>query len=495
MSIANGIKLCYIPPKMENYIYKTKPYHHQLDVLQRSWDKVNWAYFLEMGTGKSKVCIDNAAALFEQGKIDALIIIAPKGVYRNWVSIEIPAHMPDRINMEMCLWRSGANKSEKRALNNLLKPSHSLRVLVMNVESLSTGKGLRYLTAMLESSEALLAVDESTSIKSPKAARTKAIIKVANLARYRRILTGFPVTQSPMDLWSQCKFMDESLLGDCGSNFFQFQARYAVIRRQQFGAHSFNRVVGYQNLEELGVLLKNFSSRITKDECLDLPPKVYSVREVSLTPEQNRIYNELRDYALARLDDEEFMTAASVMTQLVRMQQVLSGHVKSDAGDISEIQDNRLGELMSCLAESAGKVIIWSRFRYDIKRIHAEIAKIYGTESVVTYFGDTTDDERGRAIDSFQNGSSRFFVSNPQTGGFGITLTSARTVIYFANSFDLATRMQSEDRAHRIGQSNTVNYIDLIAPKTIDERIVKALRSKMDIASMVMGEELKKWLT
>ena len=478
----------------KKYQYKTKPYQHQDDVLWQSWAMTNWAYLMEMGTGKSKVCIDNAALLFEAGKIDTFVVVAPKGVYRNWANLEIPAHMPDRIERTVVIWRAGANKSEKELLMGLLEPSEALRILIMNVEALSTPKGRKYLTALLEGSKALLAVDESTAIKSPKAARTKALIKLAPLAHYRRILTGFPVTQSPMDLWAQCRFLDKDLLGDCGDNFFQFQYRYAVMKKQHVGSHSFNRVVGYRNLEQLSSILKEFSSRITKDECLDLPEKIYTQREVTLTDDQKRIYTELKEYALAHIDDHEFMTAPNVMTQLLRMQQVLSGHVKSDGGEVIEVNDNRINELMDCLEEVDGKAIIWSRFRYDVKRITEALTKAHGPGSTVSYFGDTTDEERSSAIEQFQNGKARFFVGNPQTGGYGITLTAATTVIYFANSFDLAVRVQSEDRAHRIGQTDHVTYIDLISEGTIDQRIVKALRDKMDIASTVLGEELKEWL-
>ena len=477
------------------YKYKTEPYKHQDDVLRKSWSAVNWAYLMEMGTGKSKVCIDNASVLFQTGKIDTFVVVAPKGVYRNWANLEIPAHMPETIERVVAIWKSGANKSEKKVLEDILKPSEALRVLVMNVEALSTPKGRKYLTALLKASKAMLAVDESTAIKSPKAGRTKALIKIGELATYRRILTGFPVTQSPMDLWAQCRFLDKKLLGECGDNFFQFQYRYAVMKKQHVGSHSFNRVVGYRNLEQLGSMLKDFSSRITKEECLDLPAKIYTQRNIALTPDQNRIYNELKEYALAHIDDEEFMTANNVMTQLLRMQQVLSGHVKSDSGEFVEIDDNRIKELLACLEEVKGKAIIWSRFRYDVKRITEALTKAHGPGSTVSYFGDTTDEERVEAIERFQNGDARFFIGNPQTGGYGITLTAATTVIYFANSFDLAVRMQSEDRAHRIGQTDHVTYIDFISEKTIDEKIVKALRNKMDIASTVLGEELKQWLT
>ena len=479
---------------MMGYQFKTPPYEHQATVLGQCWGQTNWAWLMEMGTGKSKVCIDNAAMLFEKEYIDTLIVIAPKGVYRNWANLEIPAHLPDRINVNIVVWNPANTKSNRHTLISFLEPSSSLKIFLMNVEALSSSKGKKYLEALLRKSTSLLAVDESTTIKSPKAKRTKTLIKLGPLAKYRRILTGFPVTQSPLDLWAQCRFMDKALLGDCGDNFFQFQYRYAIMKKSSVGTHTFNRVVGYRDLEKLSILLKKFSSRITKDECLDLPDKVYTQRAVSLTPDQTRIYSELKEFALADLDNGEFMTAPNVMTQLLRMQQVLSGHTKTDYGELVEIKDNRLDELMSCLEEMKGKAIIWSRFRYDIIRIKNALNKKYGNGTAVDYFGDTSDDDRVEAVDRFQNGDALFFVGNPQTGGYGLTLTAAQNVIYFSNSFDLAVRMQSEDRAHRIGQRNTVTYVDLIAEGTIDEKIVKSLRAKLNIASQVMGEEFKEWL-
>ena len=192
------------------YEFKTTPFAHQKDVLVSSWDKVNWALFLEMGTGKSKVAIDNAGVLFEAGKIDTLIVLAPKGVYRNWARLEIPAHLPDRIERDIVVWNPSPKSKEKSALKAFALPHEGddLRILVMNIEALSTVKGQRYLAAVLKMSKAFLALDESTAIKNPKAKRTKAILKLSPLAKYRRILTRFPVTQSPMDLWSQCHFLD-----------------------------------------------------------------------------------------------------------------------------------------------------------------------------------------------------------------------------------------------------------------------------------------------
>ena len=515
-----------------DYHFKTIPFTHQSNVLRRCWRRTNWALFLEMGTGKSKICIDNVGMLFQQRSIDTFVVVAPKGVYRNWASIEIPKHLPDYIEREIAIWNPTPNKQQRHELENILKagervsgigpgiasdrntfclgkishvpwprPVRSLRIFVMNIEALSTGKGQKFLERLLRGSEALLAIDESTAIKSQKARRTKAVIRLGQFAKYRRILTGSPVTQSPLDLWAQCRFLDKNLLTDVGDNYYQFQHRYAIVKRRQVGTHAFNLVVGYRNLDELSWQLRAFSSRIRKHECLDLPPKIYTQRNIALTEDQTRIYNELREFALARIDalDETThwydITVNNVMTQLLRMQQVLSGHTKTDDGDLVEIPDNRLNELMTCLDEVEGKVIIWSRFRHDVQRISQALIKKHGADSTVVYFGDTSDEDRTKGIEKFQEGKAVYFVGNPQTGGYGITLTKAQTVIYFSNSFDLAVRMQSEDRAHRIGQVKNVTYIDFIAEGTIDEKIVKALRNKMDIASEVLGENLRQWLT
>ena len=478
------------------YIFKNEPYQHQRDVLLKSWNKEAWAWFLEMGTGKTFISLNNAGILFERELIDTLIVLAPKGVFQNWSSIEIPKHLPERIERNVVVWRPSPNKKQKEALTDLITESSvKLKILVMNIESLSTKKGLNYLEMVLKANKAMLVIDESTTIKSPTAKRTKSLLKLAKLAHYRRILSGFPVTQSPMDLWSQCKFLGDELLGAYSKSFHHFQHHYAIIKRQNMGGHSFNMVVGYRNLDELSETLKGFSSRVTKEECLDLPPKNYITRDIELTEDQGRIYMELKEYCVAHLEDAEFMTTNNVMTQLIRMQQVLSGHTKSDSGELIEIKNNRLNELLSCCAEISGKIVIFSRFRYDIQNITRELNKVYGLGAAVSYYGDTDNDARVAAIDDFQEGKARFFVSNPVTGGYGITLTASQTVIYYANSFDLSSRMQSESRIHRMGQEGRcVTYIDFVCRNSIDEQITKALKSKMDISLKVLGEQLENWL-
>ena len=474
------------------YKFKTKPYKHQIDSLERSFDKKNFAYFMEMGTGKSKVLVDNIAILYDKGYIDGALIVAPKGVYKNWLNSEIPNHLPDHIDKEIVLWNTSTSEKNIKELSKVFKPEVKLHILLMNVEAFSTARGLEFAHKFVNSHKTLMAIDESTTIKNPKAIRTKSIVKVGMNAKYKRILTGSPITKSPLDLYMQCYFLDPDLLGF--DSYFAFRSRYAQMVSRNFGGRQVQIIASYRRLDELSSKVEPFSHRVLKEDCLDLPPKVYTKRIVELTPEQNKMYVTMKKLALAELNGK-ISTAPHVLTQIMRLHQITCGHFKSDDGTIQEVKSNRINELISVLDEIEGKAIIWANYIYDVENIVKAIQKEYGEESVVAYYGKTSNDDRSKNIEKFQNNDNvRFFVGNPQTGGYGITLTSANNVIYYSNGYDLEKRMQSEDRAHRIGQKKSVTYIDFITEKTVDERIVKALRKKINIASQVMGEELKEWI-
>jgi len=475
------------------YKFKTEPYAHQLSALEKSWDKKVYAYFMEMGTGKSKVLVDNMAMLYDKGKINGALIIAPKGVYRNWYSQEIPNHLASHIDHKTVLWTALTSKTKDKEYQQLFKVDLDLHILIMNVEAFSTKKGLEFATRFLNCHNALVAVDESTTIKTPTAKRTKAILALGKLAKYRRILTGSPVTKSPLDLYTQCGFLDEELLGF--GSYYSFRNRYAVMRNANFGGRRVQLIAGYQRLDELAKILKPFSDRVLKEDCLDLPEKTYVEREVELTDEQLHTYSTMKAAALASLKGKR-ATAPHVLTQLMRLHQITCGHLKNDDETITELKSNRVSSLLDLLEEVEGKVIIWANYVYDIKHIVAAIAKKYGEDSIVQYYGAIPSEMRQKYIETFQDPASkaRFFVGNPQTGGYGITLTAANTVVYYSNGYDLEKRLQSEDRAHRIGQKKAVTYVDLITPKTVDEKIRKALRKKINIATEIMGEELREWI-
>ena len=481
---------------IKNYKFKTKPYEHQLKALEKSWASDTYALFMEMGTGKSKVLVDNIAILYDRGAIKGALIVAPKGVYKNWDAIEFPTHLPDHIECTKVLWEPTATKKKQAELDTLFDDKGDLKILIMNVEAFSTNKGLDFARSFLNIfvGRALIGIDESTTIKNPTAKRTKNILKIGDLAKYRRILTGSPVTKSPLDLFSQCEFLDPYHLGH--ASYYSFRARYANMVKRNFGGRQVQLVVSYRRLDELADILDKFSYRVLKEDCLDLPEKVFTKRLVELTPEQDKAYKQMKQMALAMLDNGEVMTTVNVMTQLMRLHQITCGHFKADDGTTTALKNNRMDALLQLLEETDGKVIIWANYREDIKNIVAALKKAYGDASTVEYHGGVDSTLRQEHIAQFQqkNGPTRYFVGNAQTGGYGITLTAANTVIYYSNSYDLEKRLQSEDRAHRIGQTGSVTYVDLIAENTVDDKIVKSLRNKINIANEIMGEDIKDWI-
>ena len=479
---------------MTNFIFKTKPYQHQVDALNISYDKEEFALFMEMGCGKSKVIIDNFVHLYQNQKINGVLILAPKGVYDTWYSKEIPNHTPEEINYHTVKWSNANTQKNKKSLATLHEEPDRLNILIMNIEALSTRKGAQFTTDFLFKRKCMFVIDESTTIKNHKAKRTINAVRLGKYAYYRRILTGSPVTKSPLDLYSQAYFLDPSLLGF--GSYFSFRARYANLMDRSANGRTFKQVVGYRNLTELNEKLLKFSHRVLKKDCLDLPDKVYLKRTIQMTDEQRRVYKDLQKQAKALLSAGT-VTVTHIITQIIRLHQVSCGFVGLDGGGLTELSSQRLPELMEILEETDGKVIIWANYRHDIRKIEQELTKVYGAESVGTYHGDVSQERREEVINEFQNLDSplRFFVGNTQTGGYGITLTAASTVIYYSNNYDLEKRLQSEDRAHRIGQTNKVTYIDIVCERTVDEKIVKSLRQKQNIAQTVLGEEKwKDWL-
>jgi SNF2 family DNA or RNA helicase len=475
-----------------DYKFKTKPYAHQLTALEKSWNKENYAYFMEMGTGKTKVLIDNVAMLYDKGKIDGVLIIAPKGVVKTWYEQELPTHLPNHIENVSVLWQPNITKTQQEKLDTLFEIDSALHILIMNVEALSTEKGVKFATKFINSHKSMMAIDESTTIKTPTARRTKNIIKIGLDAKYKRIMTGSPITKNPLDLYTQCEFLDPWLLDF--ASYYAFRNRYAEMKTMHIRGRSIQVVDKFQNLGELSDIVKEFSYRVLKEDCLDLPPKVFIKRHISLTPDQKKIYEQMKEQALAVLNGK-VTTTMTVLTQLMRLHQITCGYVTADDGSTQQVESNRLNELMSILEDTEGKVIIWANYQLSVGEIIQKIIKVYGKDSYVHYYGLTPQEDRQDFIRKFQNDPKcRFIIGTPQTGGYGITLTEANTVIYYSNGYDLEKRLQSEDRAHRIGQKKTVTYIDLICEDTIDEKIVKALRDKINIASEVMGEELRDWI-
>jgi SNF2 family DNA or RNA helicase len=463
-----------------------------MTALEKSWNRETYAYFMEMGTGKTKVLIDNVAMLYDKGKINGALIVAPKGVVGTWYNQEIPTHLADHIENKVVLWQANITKDQSKKLNTLFKTGEELHILIMNVEAFSTNKGRDFAAKFISCHNTLMAIDESTTIKNPKAQRTKNILSLAMNVKYRRIMTGSPVTKNPLDLFSQCYFLDPFHLNH--ESYYSFRMRYAIMKTANIAGRKIQLVSGFRNLGELSEKLKPFSYRVLKEDCLDLPDKIFMKRSIKLSPDQFKLYEQMKKEALAILNGKK-VTTVNALTQLMRLQQITCGHFTSDDGVTQPIKNNRITELMDVLEETEGKAIIWAHYQYDINTIIKEVVKVHGPGSIVDYYGLTPQNERQKNIKKFQSDPKcRFIVGTPSTGGYGITLTAANTVIYYSNGYDLEKRLQSEDRAHRIGQKKPVTYVDLICEETVDEKIVKSLRKKINIASEVLGEELKSWI-
>ena len=485
---------------MDDYKFKTKPMQHQLEAFERTRDLEFHAILWEQGLGKSKLTVDTAGWLFSRGKIDALFIVAPKSVCRTWVAEQLPQHLPDNIYKQahVALWTSSPRKAEREQLEGLFRPGRlSLHVLVMNVDALSTEKGRDFLKKFLGAHKALWVIDESTTIKEPSSRRGKTATKFRKLAPYRRILTGTPIARSPLDLYNQFEFLDDDLLG-C-SSYYGFKNRYCVLQKTWIGGRSFDQVVGYQRLDELHKVVAVHGSRATKAECLDLPDKVYQTRHVELSPRQLEAYTQLRDEAVAELEGLPTVTAPLVLTKLMRLRQVICNHLVDEDGHgvaIDEV-DPRTSEVLDILDKVDGKVLIWANFRYAIEGLHGHISKQFGKGSCGMFYGSTSAEDRQALVEAFQDPSSplRFLVMNPRTGGYGLTLTAAATSIYYDNDWSLEVRLQSEDRNHRVGTKHSVLYVDLVAPGTIDEKILNALEGKQDLSRQVTGDAWKQWFS
>jgi len=508
-----------------DYEFKTIPYPHQETAFNVSRDEKEFALLMDMGTGKSKVIIDTAAWQYQNGRITALVVVAPNGVHQNWIDNELPAHMPDWTQYRAAAWSSTMTVAERRAFDALFTPGDGLRVIAMNVEAFGRGgvkgKAGKALRAILNSFPTLLAIDESTRIKSPGAGRSATLMPLGKHAKMRRIATGSPVVNRPLDVYQQFKFLGAHLLGF--GDYESFRCRYAEWDTQKNWktGKEYQTLRSYTRLDELHNNIYKHSYRVTKDQCLKLPPKQYlPPRTFSMTAEQQRIYNELREKSIATLPSGSEAIAKNVLVRLLKLQQVTCGYVSTDAEEpveslFADPRDNpRIKAMLQHVEECQGKVIIWSRFVRDIETIKALLEEEYPGEGVVTYYGAVKDADRVVARERFQgeralrdadgnvigkepippHEQARFFVGQPHSGGIGLTLTAAHHVLYYSNDYSLEARLQSEDRPHRIGLEHSVDYCDLLCPGTGDAKIIKALVDKKELADIITGDNARTWL-
>ena len=468
-------------------------YAHQTRGKDKMRGKTAFALFMEMGTGKSKTSLDDLCEAALAGTVDRCLIVAGKGSYGDWIAEHIPKHWREDLIQTDCLqWIRGKPK-EFPAIEYFLKKKSGFKFLVIHVEALSVSEKAEKLASFfVQSGKCAIIVDEASKIKTRTSERTKTLIRLGRKARMRRILTGSPVTQSPLDLWSQCEFLEPGLLGF--RNFLSFRAHFCEIQPMYLGKRKIDQVVGYKNLSELERLVEPFSFRVMKEDCLDLPPKIYQRFLVELTDDQERAYSEMKRFSMTELTGGGFASATLAISRLSKLHQIVCGHIVDEDGQTRDIKSNRVAGLMEVVQEAGGKTLVWCAFRRDVEMVARELRKEWGSKSVVEYHGGTSVEDCALAIRGIQDGDARFFVGTQAKGGYGITLTAAPNTVYFSNNFNLEHRLQSEDRNHRIGQTGSVTYTDLCSPGTIDEKLISALREKKDIAHLVMGDGIRDWI-
>ncbi len=492
----------------QDFIFKLEPYAHQLEGFLMSRDAKDWALLMEMGTGKTKVGIDTAAWLYQNDKIDMMVVVAPNGVHENWIDRELPKHMVDQANYRGAVWQAGMGKRKTAAMEDMLydREHPGLKVLAMNVEAFgSTDKATKLLRKLCNMFRVMLIVDESTKIKTPGATCTRKLTTIGKYAAYKRIMTGSPVTNSPLDVFAQFRFLGDYLRF---TNFTSFKNHYAEwkIEHNHKTDRDYPVLTGYKNIDELTRLMDKVSYRVTKKECLDLPEKVYTRRTYAMTPDQKKAYVAMRDKMEAEIIEAAGPTllnvqVSNVLTKMLRLQQITSGYVVPEAGAdaVDLFKEDRFNPRMRVLKEVtdelAGKAIIWCRFQPDIQRVSRYLRKEFGQGSVVEYHGKVSKADRSANVDAFQdNPDVRWFIGQQHAGGYGLTLTAAETVVYYSNDFSLEARLQSEDRAHRIGQKKNVLYVDIECPGTVDTKIINALRGKKNLADMITRDDPTTWL-
>jgi SNF2 family DNA or RNA helicase len=452
-------------------IYTTTPYEHQRDALATMYGKETFGLFMEMGTGKSKIIIDEVVNLIERDLINCVVIVAPNGVHANWVE-QLELHGPkDYDKWIIQVYKSG-NKKQEQVTRDIIN-SGKVLVFLMNAEALSHHSGQEYLLRVLRArSKTYMCLDESHKFKNNSATRTKMVIRLGAFARYRRIATGTEAEEGIINLYTQLKFLDWQIVGH--KYITSFKAMYAIM-----GGYENREIIGYHNQNLLAARIAPYIYQKRKYECLDLPEKIYVEHGIDLTTEQEKIYKTLEEDLILLLEDGKFIDATMVLTRMIKLQQVLCGHISNEDGT-RDIESNRASYVADLVEGASGKVIVFCRFVRDVALVTNALGKLSIVSVGIT--GET--DNRMKLIDSWRNDPHcKALVMTVQTGGVGLTLNEATTTIFYSNSWSATDRKQAEDRNHRIGQNDHVTYHDVYTKGKIDERVLRALRDKFDVAT------------
>lgn len=483
---------------MKKYNPQRKADEYQSKALKLSRDKKAFALLMAMRMRKSKVLVDNFGELELEGKVKDLMVIAPAGVYRTWVDVlkgDLSLDLKERIRV--MLWQSGSSERLKRDRKTFLAMKEP-RALLMNIEALSRpGEARDFVKKYLSQRDNMVGIDESTKIKN-KSKRTDFIIKVVKpLADYRRILSGLVAPRAPLDLFFQFDFLDSKILG--WNSWHAFRAHVAYMKVQWFGDRQVQLIDKEQGnngfkpeaIAELQKLIKPHSYRV---EFRPKVPTTYEIREVEMTPEQEKAYKEMKEHCTTMLANEAHVTATVVIAQMMKLHQILCGHVKDEEGNEHLIPENKTNELMELLEDYGGKAIIWCSYDIDIRKVSAALAEEYGEKSVARFWGGNVK-TREAEIKAFKTlPECRFVVATPDSGGMGQTWDMADLTVYYSSKDNLEHRDQSEQRAMGRDKSHGVDVVDLIHPGTVEVKILQALRKKINMSSQITNDTWRDWV-
>ncbi len=479
-----------------DYEYRTKPFPYQQQITEDA-EKEYLSLFNDPGTGKSKIIIDQVSYLRQQGKVDALLVIAPNGVHRNWVAEEIPKHMPLATLAEAkCLVYHSSKAKSKKATDErerLLK-HNGLCVVVAAYEAATTDTFKLFMKRFFAKKRTFMVLDESHRIKKRDGKRKATIVAMGGHALYRRILTGTPV-ETPVDIFSQLRFLNKDFWKSKNlPTGAEFDAMFCVQVNRAFGGRaSFKQTVGYKNLDILQKYVAETGYRITMEMAgIHLPPVTYMKRYYEMFSEQRRMYEQLRSEFHTEFADGVEIDAEAAITRLLRLQQIICGYCGTVPGEpikrISEKENPRLDLAVEILEDLPHPVLIWCKFLQDCSQLHDALGK-----QSLRYDGSVCGDDRAIAKEAFQKGDIKYLILT-DAGAEGITLVEAKTSLQYSHGFSMTKRIQKEARNVRIGQVDHTNVIDIICEGTVDNDIVNALRDKFDVASQLTGDKLKTWI-
>lgn len=483
-----------------------QPFVHQVEANEKMWGKTSFALLMGMRTGKTKVCLDDFGRMELAQKVRNLCVLAPAGVYDTWetaCSEHLSLDLQKRYRLAR--WKSGAGVLWNREWDRFLADDSKPRVMIMNVEALSTVAQARNdLLNFMSQGPNVCVVDESTCIMNHDSKRTKFILdNVAEHATYRRILSGLPTPKSPLDLYSQFWFLNWRILGH--RSFFSYRARYAVLKNirvpipGQFDKDGKKKerdvkiVVNFKNVEELYDKIAPWSYRKRLQDCQEVP-KAWQIRKVPHTPEQKRIYKEMLQYSTAELGDGTNATASIVIAKMAKLHQINCGHIKDEFGNFKTFAENRTAALEELLREYDGKAIIWCAYDYDVRHVSDFLRKQYGPQSVAQFWGGNKSVREGEEQRFKNDPHCLFMVATAGAGGRGRDWSVADLVVYYSYTDNLEHNSQSEERTQKIGKTKGVLYVYLVTPGTVDETFAHSMREKIDLSTMIMNDGYQRWL-